>query len=414
MTGAAMSRAPDWKSFVRRHWEKSPAHLPMSAPVVPLEGAFRSVVSACAPYRFGTRFRALPDVRFFVEDSQLTGPGLLLPGEDDAGPAEHVRRASAALEGKKFQLFIEQPFMFDFALWDSLRGFVRGLLEHVGVPVLPVVSDLILGNFERTPRGVTKRPHHALFTLVLQGRLRVRLWESLWGTSPNETVDFDRHLDEATTLEAGAGELLYTPSHCWQLEEALGDCLAVRLWIPVQGSRPTDAVKSLLVALLERRLTHDETVPYLPYPWRRPRGGRTSVETLEQASDALHGLTREPDVQQALRIIWARRVSACGLEPVPPPDKAPPLRDSHRVRSAPSANIVRMQDGPGEWIWAVNGHAFPGLGAPAAKRLLQALASDEPRSVAELTRLARSEGAREVLETLHRLRGLQVVSGEEG
>jgi hypothetical protein len=414
-----MKRGLDWDSFVRRHWEKAPAHLKTGLPVIPPEEAFRSAVSVCAPFRHGTRFRALPDVRFFVEDAKLAAPGPLLPGEDDAGLGGYVRRATAALGGQKLQLFIEQPFMFDFARWDSVRGFVRGLLERVGVPVLPITSDLILGNFGQSPQGVVKRPHHSLLTLVLQGRLRVRLWKRLWGDPPNETTGFDRHHAEARTLEAGAGELLYIPSHLWQLEEALGDCMALRLWIPVQGSRPTDVVKDVLVALLHGRLPHDEAVPYFPYPWKQPpKGKRSSVEPLEQTGDALHALTREPDVHQALRIIWARRVSACALEPAPPPDRAVPLRDSHLVRGVPSGNVVRMQDPSGQWIWAVNGHAFPGLDTPTARRLLQALASGEPWSVGALRGLARRGARREelgaVLEKLQQLRALQRVPREEG
>jgi hypothetical protein len=414
-----MKRGLDWDSFVQRHWERAPARLKTGLPVLPPEQAFRSAVSVCAPFRHGTRFRALPDVRFFVQDAQLAAPGPLLPGEDDADVDGYVRRASAALGGRKHQLLIEQPFIFDFPAWDSVRGLVRGLLERVGVPVLPIATDLVLGNFGQSPRGVVKRPHHSLLTLVLHGRLRVRVWKRLWGDPPNETTGFERHHAEARTLEAGAGELLSIPSHLWHLEEALGSCMALRLWIPVQGSRPTDAVKDVLVALLEGRLPHDEAVPYLPYPWRRPRAGRrTSVEPLEQASDALHALTREPDVHQALRIIWARRVSACGLEPAPPPGQDVPLRDSHRVRGVPSANVVRLKDPAGQWIWAVNGHAFPGLGTATAGRLLQALASGETWSVEALCGLARRGARREelraVLEKLQRLRALQRVSAEEG
>ncbi|MBE4749069.1 hypothetical protein G4177_12945 [Corallococcus sp. ZKHCc1 1396] len=419
MTGAVMSREPDWESFVRRHWEKAPAHLSLDVPVVSPEQVFRSLVAVCAPFRFGTRFRALPDVRLFVETAQLGAPGPLLPGEDDAGVSDYVRRASAGLGGRPFQLFVEQPFMFDFTLWDPVRRFVRGLLERVGVPVLPIVSELLLGNFPQNPRGVAKRPNHALFTLVLHGRLRVRLWEKLWGDAPGETVDFDRHHADATTLEAGEGEWLYTPSRLWHLDEARGDCMALRLWVPVQGSRPTDAVKEVLVALLEARSAHDEAVPYLPYPWRRPRKGkRTTAPPLERTADDLEALLRSPDVHQALRIIWARRVSACGLEPAPPPDKAVPLRDTDLVRGVPSADIIRMGERPGPWIWAVNGHVFPGMGTAVAQEVLKALASDEAHAVGELRRLARRGAQREeldaVLEKLQRLRALQVVTREEG
>ncbi|WNZ58975.1 hypothetical protein QEG98_22905 [Myxococcus sp. MxC21-1] len=418
MTGPAMHHAFDWQSFVKQHWEKAPARLALPGPILPVDQVFQAAISACAPFRHGTRFRALPDARFFVEAARLAAPGTLLPGEDDASLESFSRRASKHLDGASFQLHIEQPFMFDFALWSTLRDFLRGLLERVGVPVLPMATDLLLGRFSRGPYGIAKRPHHSLVTLVLQGRLRVRLWKKLWGSPPNETEDFDRHLDKATTLDAGPGELLYSPSRYWQLEEAQGDCMAVRVWIPVKGSRPTDAVKDVLVGLLEARHAHDERVPYHPYPWRRPRkGAQATIPSVEQTADTLHALTREEDVQQVLRLIWARRVSACALEPVPPPDQAPPLSDPDRVRKTPTVDIIRMKDPSGLWIWAVNGHAFPGPNEAVGQRLINALSSEAPPCVGELCKLARPgpqrEAIRATLAALLRLRGIHVITGAE-
>ncbi|WP_426752677.1 hypothetical protein [Myxococcus sp. Y35] len=409
----------DWSQFVKHHWEKSPARLPFRAPALSAEHIFRNATAVCDPFRHGTRFRALPDARFFVGHARLAAPGPLLPGVDDASLGAYLDRAATQLRGAPFQLHIEQPFMFDFALWSAVREVLRGLMERVGVPVLPATTDLVLGRFDRGALGVSKRPHHALLLLVVQGRLRVRIWKKLWGAPANETLDFNRHLDEATTLEARAGDLVYVPSHCWQLEEAPDECMAVRVWLPVKGSRPTDVVKNVLVSQLEGQHARDEAVPYLAYPWRRPRkGARASVEGLEQTADALHALTRDVEVHQRLRLIWARRVSACALEPVPPPDTPAPLAAHQRVRLAPSADLIRMKDPSGLWIWAVNGHAFPGPGDAVARRLLQALSTEEACSVGTLCGQARTvtqrDGIRALLETLLRLRGLQLVSGAEG
>lgn len=181
-----MHHAFDWQPFVKQHWEKAPARLALPGPILPVDQVFQAAISACAPFRHGTRFRALPDARFFVEAARLAAPGTLLPGEDDASLESFSRRASKHLDGASFQLHVEQPFMFDFALWSALRDFLRGLLERVGVPVLPMATDLLLGRFSRGPYGIAKRPHHSLVTLVLQGRLRVRLWKKLWGSPPTK------------------------------------------------------------------------------------------------------------------------------------------------------------------------------------------------------------------------------------
>ncbi|WP_257447826.1 cupin domain-containing protein [Archangium lipolyticum] len=414
-----MKRGLDWGHFVRHHWEKTPALLSLGEPVAPPDQVFRTVVEASEPFRFGTRFKALPNVKFLAGSAQLRSPGKLLPGDGDRDVDGYVRRVASKVGKRQFQLLVEQPLLLDFALWDRLRVFVRGLLERVGFPVLPIVSDVFLGDFARAPQGLARRPHHSVFTLVLQGRLRVRVWKRLWGESPNEAVDFRRHLSEATTLEAGAGDVLYAPSRSWHLEECRGSCMAVRLWIPVKGSRPADAVKDVLVTLLGQQLPQEGAVPYLEYPWRRRRGGAgASVPSLVRTAEGLEELARGPELLQALRIIWAQRVSACGLEPVPPPHEAPPLEDSTLVRGAPHGRVVRMQDSPGQWIWAVNGHAFPMPGSTEALQVLESLESGDAVRVGELCRVARRAPQRtelrRLLETLHALRALEVVSGVEG
>jgi hypothetical protein len=410
---AAMRSGPDWEKFVRRHWEKSPTHLTLGSPAVPAARALQSIIAASEPFRFGTRFRALPDVRFFVEDAQLRSPGKLLPGARERDVDRYIRRASASLGRKGFQLLVEQPLLLDFSLWNDVRGFIRGLLERVGVPVLPIVSELLVGNFARSPQGVAKRLHHSVLILVLHGRMRIRVWKKLWGDSLNETTGFDSHFSEATTLEASAGELLYVPSRAFHLEECREPCLALRLWIPARGARPTDAVKELLVKLMDRQLTNDHTVPYLEYPGRQGKGARAALEPLVRAAGAFEQAARSPDLLRALRIIWTRRVSACGLEPAPPPLELQPLEDSALVRGVPRSHVVRMQDSPGQWIWAVNGHVFPGSESLEAAQVLEALKSGAVLRVGELCQLARRKAQRtelrELLETLVALRGLELV-----
>ncbi|WP_255217465.1 hypothetical protein [Myxococcus sp. AM010] len=79
-----MRHAPDWARFASRHWERTPTRLRLGAPLISPEQAFQGLVSVSAPFRLGTRFRALPDVRFFADTARLRAPGTLLPGEKDA------------------------------------------------------------------------------------------------------------------------------------------------------------------------------------------------------------------------------------------------------------------------------------------------------------------------------------------
>jgi hypothetical protein len=413
-------RELDWDRFVDRRWERAPARLParLGGPPIRPDDAFRAAAAACAPFRAGTRFRALPDVRFFAGDAQIRAPGALLPGPRDRAVDDYHRRIARQLGGERFQLFIDQPLVVDFPLWAGVRDWITDLVARVGVPVLPIACDLAIGNAARTPRGLARRPHHAVLALVLRGRVRVRLWERLWGDPPNELVDFDRHEGEAVTLEAAAGDVLYWPARFWHIEQHVGRAadasMLLRLWIPTRGARSTDVVKEVLADLLDGALDQDGAVPFLPFP---PRG-EAPAAPLARAAAGLAELSRAPALARALRVVWARRVSACGLEPVPAArEAARPLDLSDLVRADPRGRPVRMPAGGGEWIWAVNGHAFALAGQRVAARVLRRLDGGGPVPVADLCRAEGggwSAGARALVDELHRLRAIDVVDPGAG
>ncbi|AKQ69566.1 hypothetical protein A176_006478 [Myxococcus hansupus] len=395
-----MRHAPDWARFASKHWEQSPTRLRLGSPLIPPEQAFQGLVSVSAPFRFGTRFRALPDVRFFADTSRLRAPGTLLPGDEDADATAYLQRVGRELgAARSFQCFVEQPLMEDYAQWERVRRFVDGVLMHVGVPVLPIISDVWLGRFSQAPQGAARHEHHSRFTVVLQGRVRVRHWE--------------KDARKARTVEAQAGDVLYAPSHLWQEETSDEGALALRLWIPVRGSEPQEAVKALAVKLLNAQHGEDDTVPYLPYPGKR---GPARVPRLDGVASALRDVTHGPDLQQVLRITWAQRVSASALEPVPPPRAHEALEEDAFVRKTHPGRVVRMLDSPGQWLWAVNGHAFAGPG-PFAATVLDALSPGVPVRVGALWSLGRGAAQREqvraLLETLHALRGIERVPAQE-
>src|SRR5262249_54031926 len=151
--------------------------------------AWRAVVAASAPFRLGTRFRAVPDVRLYAGDARVASPGDQLPGPDDRSLDAYVARTAGRAGSGGLQLVVTDPLVLDFALWAGVRDRVGGLLARIGAPVLPVVSELVLGTFARTPRGFTRRMHCAVVTAVLAGRLRTRIWNRLWQRSPNEIRD---------------------------------------------------------------------------------------------------------------------------------------------------------------------------------------------------------------------------------
>ena len=208
----------DWDPMVRAHRAGEVGRLRTRRPASSADRAWRAVVAASAPFRLGTRFRAVPDVRLYAGDALIASPGDQLPGPDDRTLDDYVARVAGRAAGG-FQLVVTDPGVVDYALWAEVRDLARGLLAQIGVPILPVVSELVLGTFARTPRGFTRRMHCAVVTAVLAGRLRTRIWRRLWQPSPNEIRDFDAHRPDQVAT-ARAGDVMYLPADRWQIGRA--------------------------------------------------------------------------------------------------------------------------------------------------------------------------------------------------
>jgi hypothetical protein len=392
-----------WAGLVD-HWDRAPARLRTRgrhAPISP-DDAYRAAALASRPFRHGSRLRAVPDVRFYIGSEQVRAPGDLLPGPDDSSLAAYLRRASRAVSPHGFQLVIEQPLAIDDAIWRQARDLVRDLFDRVGYPTLPLQVELILGHFACSPRGVSKPLDRAALTIPLVGDWRSRLWRSLPPGSPSEHLPDD--LGRPTCeLAAAAGDVLYWPSAYWHVDAPPGAAMALRLWIPAPGCRTSAPVRDAVTALMTDALVAGD-VPYLAFP---PARNAIAAPPMLRAARALTAVVRGPALMRALRIEWARRVSACGLQPVPDPDRRE-LADSDRVRFDPRQPIIQMPGPDGEVIWAVNGHAFAVRehGHRALTRLMTLLAREA--SVEEIC--GSDTSLRAALELLVEIRALRVRS----
>ncbi|WP_433181805.1 hypothetical protein [Actinoallomurus sp. CA-150999] len=382
--------AVGWDTLADRHWDRTPVVLPGREDEPPVDAgrAFDVAVAAAAPFRAGTRFRALPDVRFFTAAGRIRAPGDRLPGPDDPTVDHYLKR----LDGEPSLLAVEQPLMLDAALWSQVRDLIRPLWQRVGFPVLPVVAELTIGDGLDRDDGPADASTHAVLTWVLRGRMEVRV-ESAPPAGPRET------------LRVEPGDVLYRPGGRRVQESHQDGCLALHLRIPMDPRLPSAAVTGLVADLLQARRADGGRVPYLPFPPPRdPDGVVTPIAPLVAAGEALSGAAGDPELNRILRVQWARRVSACGLEPVPDPGAPAALTPDHLVRL--TGEVIRMPDGPGAALWAVNGHVFAVRGT-SADGLLDRLRT--PVTVGELT--AGGDGLLPLLHRLSALRGIEVLEG---
>lgn len=352
----------DWAAFTALPWETSPLHLPGDSPPLDPSTTYAAVLAAVAPSRQGARFFALPEVRFHQTHGRVGGPGELLPGPEDGSLKEYLHRVG----DKPLLLTVREPLLIDYPLWSTVRRLVEPLWERIGVPVVPVGSELAVS--DGVAHKVSRSGYHQL-VWVLQGELEVTL-------------------ASGDVLVGSGGDLLSWPAQAAELKGS--GCLWLRLAVPADGSLATGTVTELLLARLQQQRGTDAT-PYLPRPdVNRP------LPPLVETAERLATLSADADVERSLRVQWAKLVSAAALEPVPAPLKAEPLEAGQLVTA--SAPVVRMRDGD-QWLWAMNGHAFTIGGAGDA--LLNQLASG--------TVEVRDDGYLPLLRRLHSLRAVEVV-----
>ncbi|WP_432937852.1 hypothetical protein ACQPXM_25955 [Kribbella sp. CA-253562] len=350
----------DWTAFTALPWQSEPLHLPSAGAPLSASTAYGAVVAAATPFRNGTRFLALPEVRFHQPSGRVGAPGELLPGPEDRSLKEYLHRR----EAEPFLLRAREPLMLDYSVWSQVRDWIVPLWQQIGVPVVPLAAELVVtdGQSQRVSED-----RYLTLVWVLHGRLEVEAG--------------------GATLIGDEGDLLSWPPGAASMRGT--ECLWLRLLVPVDGKLAAKPVTELLLAGLDRRRGTDAT-PYLPMA----EAGRPMQPLVETAA-GLAELSSSAEVERSLRVQWASRVSAGALEPVPAPQRSE-LVAGQRVKAA--APVYRMRDGD-RWLWAVNGHAFTIGGGDGL--------------LAELKRgevLARDDAYLPLLRRLHSLRAVEVVA----
>ncbi|MFC4008388.1 hypothetical protein ACFOY2_14245 [Nonomuraea purpurea] len=398
----------DWALFAQRYWDDQPTRL-RARPPVGLDQVHALTVQSCAPFRAGTRFWVMPDVRLLVGDGWLRAPGTRLPDTTDLTLDDYLDRLDADTSGRGYLLTVRQPLLLDFAMWSAVREAIRGLWRAVGWPNLPVLAEVLIGDRFTQHVGAAEAPTHAALTWVLRGRMDVRLWDERHGPPPSAIADPDHDLDGVRTMSADAGELLYWPGDQRHVDTYRERCVALRLRIPTERRLPFTALRDLLADLVHGRQGNDETVPYFPFgPGSRVDEQGGVLPHLTGLGDELRAVVDGEPLRRMLRVRWAALRSAGGLEPIPVPREGVPMTGQTRVRR--SSEIVRMPDGPDHEVWAVNGNVFT-LPRAAGERVFAALGDGEETDVAEVCRAIGGEekSVLALLDKLYRLRGIDVI-----
>ena len=348
--------------------------------------AWRALRAACAPFRDGTRFRVLPDVRFWRDDARLRAPGAALPGPSDRTLAAYRTRL-AADGASEFALRVDEPLLADAALWQAARALLRDALGADAIPVLPVAAALTLRD-GHAPAPWTWPDGHARLIAVLDGALRlddgrvVARGDALWWPADADAPPHD------------AGALL------------LSLCIATDpVTIAQTAAEATDA---LLRDLLERQWPDDGAVEMRPFPPTPGARGLAPPPALRAVAQALSASSLHDALAEALEFDACLRASSRGLLPIPGEHRAP-LHDDACVRLCTDGVIRRRLDDR-RWLLAVNGHVQLVDARPAWRRAWPRLCTGVPQRVSALVGSARDRDAvRERLDALHALGALDLI-----
>lgn len=150
-----------------------------------------------------------------------------LPVESDNSFEEYVNRVILGSKSTSFCFSLFNLQCFEDVIWKWGQTFSRLYTERVGLPSGEVDIDVFLGRYSVTPRGIHRDPADTLM-FVLEGSKRLMFWPEEYfqghifskGKSGSETlvgIRIEDYIDDAISIEAKAGDVIYWPSDYWHV-----------------------------------------------------------------------------------------------------------------------------------------------------------------------------------------------------
>jgi hypothetical protein len=175
------------------------------------------------------------EVRYFLHRSDHTVWQLytrprpeVLPTKADGSLARyHERMRREISSGNGYSIFVNEVIKNDAIAWRAVRDFVRGLVQHIGLPIRGFDSGIGLGQYDFTPFGVHVDPGRSAFVLPVAGTKHFRIWPGSYIRQHRELArsrgNYGDSVKESVLVEAGPGGLLYWPSDGWHIAEGAND-----------------------------------------------------------------------------------------------------------------------------------------------------------------------------------------------
>ncbi len=371
-------------------WERSAIALPGLLPSPPLSAVelWEVLVRAAAGYRPGgdglAAIGARPfDIRFSVDHAlRLTDVGRLLPRPEDGSIEGWIARAEGALDGRPFELIVNEAQSYSPLLWRRLRRLLAPLAECVDLASTRAEAALFVRTQTVTTLGV-HRDDASVLLFPLTGTKTMLVWPSSVLPSasvPVSTLDYEEWRPRATVLTGGPGDALYWPSDCWHVGESNSSWTAsLNLGFHL-GRSPASVLAQTVRELLEQDADGGA------------EGGGPSPDPVDLLS-SLRRMVQGDRLERALRSESLARRSAMGFTRCP----VEPARVSagSEIQQAPDCPVLTEPWGEGQLLLAANGRRFLATATPAVDRLLAALRAGERHTLESLAAACAGSDAEE-------------------
>lgn len=360
-------------------WERSATALPGLLPSAPLSAGelWEVLVRAAAGYRPGgdglAAIGARPfDIRFSVDHAlRLTDVGRLLPRPEDGSIEGWIARATRAVDGRPFELIINEAQSYSPLLWRRLRRLLAPLAECVDLASTRAEAALFVRTQTVTTLGV-HRDDASVLLFPLAGTKTMLVWPSSvlpTESAPVSTLDYEEWRPRAAVLTGGPGDALYWPSDCWHVGESDSSWTAsLNLGFHLGGS-PASVLAQTVRELLEQDAGC------------RAEGGGPGPAPADLLG-SLRRMVLGDRLERALRSESLARRSAMGFTRCPAEPST--LAAGSEIQQAPDCPILAEPWGEGQLLLAANGRRFLATATPAVDRLLAALRAGERHTLESL------------------------------
>jgi hypothetical protein len=400
-----------WRKFAAHYWERSVVTMPSinSEPLVDEQTMFLTLVRAAGLYLLGARYVRFS---FWIDCVETKDFADLLPKEEDETLLGYDQRLKEQLQNREYTVLLADLHLYDEAIWNRVRVFLRGLYRQVGTPCGGVDTGVFFGRYSHTPFGV-HRGQMSVITSPTIGVKHFRLWPRGYGDAHEDIRDslsYPNHVSAGLELSAAATDILYWPSDFWHIAEGTGTFTAA-LNIGFWWERPP---LSRVLMEMSQQLADEISPPTdqrvsLVYTEKAPRTLADALPTETRAAlEATRRVIASSRMEEALILESLRMRSADEFRDIPPPADFSPARweAGTVVKRVPECFVLFVTGSDDEIYVAANGHLLKTQNHERVNRFLKEIESDE--SITLDSWLLKIPAAVELLSWLMNVRALRM------